>query len=137
MLDFTEADETRITSDDPAWNAPESLVIRAVEALRQAAGVTRGVEIKVEKRIPLSGGLGGDSSDAAATLLGLNALWGLELTPRRLHEIAQGLGSDVPFFLAGGTMLARGRGEDITPLTALSRASSPIPPSCCIASPLR
>ena len=118
-LDFSGADDISITSDNPAWDATQSLVTRAVEAMRQVADVTHGAEIKIEKHLPLLGGLGGDSSDAAAVLLGLNTLWGLELTARRLHEIAQGLGSDVPFFLSGGTMLARGRGEDLTPLTAL------------------
>ncbi len=122
-LHFSAADAVTITSDDPAWDAAQSLVTRAVEALRAVAGVTHGAEIKVEKRIPLLGGLGGDSSDAAATLLGLNTLWGLEITPRRLYEIARELGSDVPFFLAGGTMLLRGRGEDITPLPSITRTS--------------
>jgi 4-diphosphocytidyl-2-C-methyl-D-erythritol kinase len=122
-LHFSAADDLTITSDDPAWDGSRSLVARAVEALRGAAGVTHGAEIKIEKRIPLLAGLGGDSSDAAQALLGLNQLWGLEVTPRRLYQIALGLGSDVPFFLAGGTMLARGRGEDITPLTPLTRTS--------------
>lgn len=122
-LRFSAAEDLTITSDDPAWDAAQSLVGRAVEALRAAAGVTHGALIEVEKGIPLLGGLGGDSSDAAATLLGLNALWELEITPRRLYQIARELGSDVPFFLAGGTMLARGRGEDITPLAPLARTS--------------
>ncbi|MFH0914750.1 MAG: 4-diphosphocytidyl-2C-methyl-D-erythritol kinase, partial [Chloroflexota bacterium] len=68
------------------------------------------------KRIPLVSGLGGDSSDAAATLRGLNQLWGLGLSQEDLSGLARRLGSDVPFFLYGGTALAEGRGERLTPL---------------------
>jgi len=70
----------------------------------------------VDKRIPLVSGLSGDSSDAAATLCGLNRLWGLGLSPKELRGLAAQLGSDVPFFLYGGTALLEGRGEIVTPL---------------------
>lgn len=72
--------------------------------------------MRLIKRIPVGGGLGGGSSDAAATLTGLSRLWKLSLDGKRLHELAAGLGSDVPFFLHGGTALATGRGEIVTPL---------------------
>jgi 4-diphosphocytidyl-2-C-methyl-D-erythritol kinase len=77
------------------------------------------VKIEVNKRIPLVSGLGGDSSDAAATLRALNKLWGLGLSLEKLLELAAELGSDVAFFLYGGTALLKGRGEIVTPLPPL------------------
>ena len=82
-------------------------------------GKTAGARIRLVKRIPPAMGLGGGSSDAAATLLALNRLWGLDFPADRLAAIAAGLGSEVPFFLRGGTALAEGRGERITPLPPL------------------
>lgn len=116
-LTFEAAGGLTLSVDDPSVPAgPENLVLRAARALADAAGVKRGAAITLEKRIPAGGGLGGGSSDAAATLLGLSALWGLEPEPGRLGEIAAALGSDVPFFLCGGTARGLGRGERIFPL---------------------
>jgi 4-diphosphocytidyl-2-C-methyl-D-erythritol kinase len=78
-----------------------------------------GVEIELEKKIPCGAGLGGGSSDAAATLTGLNLLWNLGLTKQELMGMGARLGSDVPFFLEGGTCLVKGRGEVVTKLPAL------------------
>lgn len=100
----------------PALNTPQNLVLRAARVLAEATGCRQGAFIYLHKRIPEAGGLGGGSSDAAATLKGLNKLWGLDLPNERLAEIAAGLGSDVPFFVYGGAALAEGRGEKITPL---------------------
>ena len=105
----------------PGWSAQLSLVSKAVRLVTESTRHRGGVTIEVEKRIPLMAGLGGDSSDAAAVLIGLDRLWGLNLAPGRLPEMAEKLGSDVPFFLYGGTALMEGRGEKITPLPALSR----------------
>jgi len=107
--------------DTPGWSAEKSLVSRAISLLREATGCALGVEIKIEKCIPLSYGLGGDSSDAAALLRGLNELWRLNLMQEKLAGLASKLGSDVAFFLHGGTALAEGRGEKITPLPPLAR----------------
>jgi 4-diphosphocytidyl-2-C-methyl-D-erythritol kinase len=107
--------------DMPGWSTEKSLVSRAISLLREATGCTHGVEIKIEKCIPLSSGLGGDSSDAAALLRGLNELWGLGLQQEKLVGLASTLGSDVTFFLHGGTALAEGRGEIVTPLPPLAR----------------
>ncbi|MHB8104470.1 MAG: 4-(cytidine 5'-diphospho)-2-C-methyl-D-erythritol kinase [Dehalococcoidales bacterium] len=96
------------------WKAEKSLVNRVLSLF--PASLSRGVDIKIEKRIPLLSGLGGDSSDAAALLKGLNDLWQLKLSPEKLLEMASQLGSDVAFFLQGGTALAEGRGEILTPL---------------------
>jgi len=119
ILHFKPHDKVNITSPAPGWIAEESLVYKAVILLQNITGCTRGVNIKVEKQIPLVSGLGGDSSDAAAVLRGLNQLWGLGLSGKELLELAPQLGSDVSFFLYGGTALMEGRGEIITPLPLL------------------
>lgn len=93
-----------------------NLAHRAAVALRDAAGIQRGARITLDKHIPVAAGLGGGSTDAAATLLGLNQLWGLRWSAARLSELAVGLGMDVPFFLRGGAALATGRGERLKPL---------------------
>jgi len=98
------------------WTPENSLVSKAVCLLQEATGCSKGVVIEIKRRIPLISGLSGDSSDAAATLCGLNRFWRLSLSPTELLELAAQLGSDVPFFLYGGTALARGRGEIVAPL---------------------
>lgn len=118
-LTFAPADETTISCDMPGWSAERSLVSRAIELLREKSGCTRGLSIDITKKIPLMSGLGGDSSDAAAAIKGLNELWGLGMTAESLAGIAPELGSDVTFFLRGGTALATGRGEVITPLPSI------------------
>jgi 4-diphosphocytidyl-2-C-methyl-D-erythritol kinase len=94
----------------------ENLVWKAANMLRGAAGVRRGAAITLKKKIPTGAGLGGGSGNAAATLLALCRLWELEPSPARLLPLAAELGSDVPFFLQGGTAMGSGRGEIIEPL---------------------
>ena len=94
----------------------ENLVMKAVHLLREQAAGSPGARIRLSKAIPVAAGLGGGSSDAAAALRGLNELWGLALPPEALEDMAASLGSDVPFFIRGGTALAEGRGERVTPL---------------------
>ncbi len=118
-LSFRLSDNITFKSDTPGWNAEESLVSRAASLLQKAAGCSRGAAIDVNKRIPLVAGLGGDSSDAAATLSGLNQLWELSLPQEELLDLAAQLGSDVPFFLYGGTATVAGRGEFVKPLPPL------------------
>lgn len=96
-----------------------NLVVRAAEALREAGRGLPGARIRLVKAIPLAAGLGGGSSDAAAALLALERLWGLELDPGELRRIATRLGADVPFFLQGGTAVGNGRGDEIRPLPDL------------------
>jgi 4-diphosphocytidyl-2-C-methyl-D-erythritol kinase len=91
----------------------DNLVARAAALLRHTAGIDRGARLRLEKRIPVAAGLGGGSTDAAATLLGLNRLWRLRWSLERLAEVAGALGMDVPFFLRGGRALATGRGERV------------------------
>ena len=114
---FEPGRQTTFKSDMPEWRGEESLVSKAVALLKQTAGYAGGAAIGIEKRIPLMAGLGGDSSDAAAVLRGLNRLWELNLSQEKLLELARQLGSDVSFFLYGGTALLEGRGEIITPLS--------------------
>ncbi len=105
--------------DEPGWLAGKSLVPRAARWLKKASACRKGAIIDIHKKIPLLSGLAGDSSDAAAVLRGLSKLWSLSLPPGNLARLASELGSDVPFFLFGGTALAQGRGEMVSPLPPL------------------
>jgi len=120
-LRFRSDRQLRFSCDNPQFIVEESLVTRAAAVLQEAGGSSKGAFIDIEKRIPLVAGLGGDSSDAAAVLSGLNRLWKMGLSPAELVELASGLGSDVPFFLYGGTALVEGRGEKVTKLPPLPR----------------
>ena len=92
----------------------KDLCVRAAQLLQQTFSVPLGVEINVIKRIPAGAGMGGGSSDAATTLLGLNRLWGLNLPRERLMQLGQRLGADVPFFLLGTNAWVEGIGEKLT-----------------------
>ncbi|WP_298600154.1 4-(cytidine 5'-diphospho)-2-C-methyl-D-erythritol kinase [Zoogloea sp.] len=104
------------TNDVPGVPAEADLVVRAARALQAASGSPFGAEIGVLKRIPMGGGLGGGSSDAASVLLALNRLWGCGLSRKALQEIGLKLGADVPFFIFGETAFAEGVGEALSPL---------------------
>ena len=93
------------------------LAVRAAIALQRETGCTFGADIAIHKRIPIGGGLGGGSSDAASVLLGLNRLWTLGMTRADLLRIGVTLGADVPFFLCGEPAVARGIGERLTPVS--------------------
>ena len=97
----------------PRVPSEENLAALAARALAEAAGVSRGVRIRIVKRIPVGAGLGGGSADAAAVLNGLNELWGLGLPKERLCEIGAEVGSDVPALVLGGVVLMEGRGERV------------------------
>jgi 4-diphosphocytidyl-2-C-methyl-D-erythritol kinase len=105
--------------DEPKWLPEKSLVSKAASLLQEMTRTSEGATIEINKRIPLVAGLGGDSSDAAAILHGLNKLWDLGLPLPELLKLASQLGSDVSFFLYSGTALVRGRGELVTPLAPL------------------
>jgi 4-diphosphocytidyl-2-C-methyl-D-erythritol kinase len=111
--------ELRVTGEAPALadRAPETnLAHRAAMALRRRAGTRRGALIELEKHIPVAAGLGGGSSDAAAVLRGLDALWGTHQPEPNLVELAAEIGSDPPFFVVAGTAVVRGRGDAVEPL---------------------
>lgn len=91
----------------------QNIVVRALEALRQAAGVEHGASVRLTKRIPLAAGMAGGSTDAAAALAAANVAWNLHWPAARLAEIAATLGSDIPFFFTPGAALCTGRGEKV------------------------
>jgi 4-diphosphocytidyl-2-C-methyl-D-erythritol kinase len=111
--------------DDPAIDRPkgpdtvapeDDLTVRAARALQKATGVRRGATLRVRKGIPIGGGLGGGSSDAATVLLALNDLWDTGLSIDELAELGLGLGADVPVFVRGASAWGEGRGERLTPV---------------------
>lgn len=114
-LAFEEADSIDILTgaDIPL---EENLVHKAAVLLKDKTAVEKGARIVLEKRIPISAGLAGGSSDAASALVGLNELWGLGLSRGELLVLAASLGSDVPFFLNGAAALVEGRGEKVRPV---------------------
>lgn len=106
----------------PGVTEQDDLTLRAAHALKQATGVTAGVEITLMKQIPTGGGLGGGSSDAATTLIALNRLWGCGLSRQALMAIGLTLGADVPVFIFGQTAFAEGVGERLTAVEVPARA---------------
>lgn len=115
-----ECEGIRIESSDPALVVDErNLVFKAAYILKEYTGIGRGLGIRIQKRIPISMGLGGGSSDAASTLIGINKLWKLGLGKDELMKIGRMVGADVPFFLTGWSCaLGRGIGEILTPVHA-------------------
>ena len=101
----------------PGVAEADDLAVRAARLVREELGIGEGVDVGVEKRIPLGGGLGGGSSDAASTLVGLDRLWRLGMDADRLAALAVKLGADVPVFVRGLAAWAEGVGERLTPLT--------------------
>ena len=122
-LRFYPRDDGQVTLRRPLTGVPpaQDLCLRAAVSLKDATGHEGGVEIELEKRIPIGGGLGGGSSDAATTLVALNHLWRLGLNRAQLQRLALKLGADVPLFVFGENAFAEGVGEELTPL-ALGRA---------------
>ncbi|MCE2464205.1 MAG: 4-(cytidine 5'-diphospho)-2-C-methyl-D-erythritol kinase, partial [Dehalococcoidia bacterium] len=119
ILNITRASHLKMECSVPELGNKDNLVWKAASALRRAAECDKGAKIHLEKHIPVGMGLGGGSSDAAATLKALNNLWGIQMHDAGLQSIAASLGSDVPFFLRGGTALGEGRGEVMTELHPL------------------
>jgi 4-diphosphocytidyl-2-C-methyl-D-erythritol kinase len=117
-LEFQLTDDGRIRrrTDVPGVAAADDLTVRAAAALQRAAGVRRGVDIRIDKRLPTAAGLGGGSSDAATTLVALNHLWDTGLDGAALARIGVALGADVPIFIHGRAAWAEGVGEVLTDL---------------------
>jgi 4-diphosphocytidyl-2-C-methyl-D-erythritol kinase len=116
-LTVAPAGELSLISDEPGLACDASnLVMRAARLLQEHGGVREGAAMSLSKRIPIAGGLGGGSSDAAGALLALSELWGLSLPFGDLARLGAKLGADVPFFLHGGTAEGGGRGDRISPL---------------------
>lgn len=126
-LELEEIAGDRIVLTSQAGFIPldeKNLAFQAARLIKERYGVSRGVFMHLDKRIPVAAGLAGGSSDAAAALRGLNRLWGLGLPQAELESLGAELGSDVPFCIRGGTALARGRGEVLE--------SIPAPPQCWV-----
>jgi 4-diphosphocytidyl-2-C-methyl-D-erythritol kinase len=117
------ADPRTVPVDD------RNLAMRAAKMLASATGYTGGVHLELRKSVPVAGGMGGGSADAAAALVACDALWGTGLSPHRLHELAARLGADVPFALHGGTAVGTGRGDQLNPALAHGRFDWVLVPS--------
>ena len=117
-LTFTPRDDGEVRLEAPLPGVPEEtdLTIRAANCLRAFAGIQAGVTIRIEKNLPMGGGLGGGSSDAATTLLALNHLWGAGVSVPDLKTLGLALGADVPVFIEGVAAWAEGVGEHLTQL---------------------
>ena len=109
-------DSAQIPDDD------NNLVLKAARLLFATAGIDAGVEVTLQKNIPVAAGMAGGSTDAAATLIGLNALYDLRFTTEQLQEIGVKLGADIPYCIMGGTALSQGIGEILRPLPAPPQA---------------
>ena len=124
LLDFGDTLHFELRSDEQLRRTTtlqgvaeqDDLVIRAARLLQHESGTRLGADIAVEKRIPMGGGLGGGSSDAASVLLALNRLWNLNISRARLEEMGLALGADVPFFVFGQNAWAEGVGEALQPV---------------------
>lgn len=119
-LTFSDSDRLILSCTDK--NIPigdDNLIVKAAKIFGEKHNVKNGAKIHLEKRIPAPGGLGGGSSNAAVALLGLSKLWRIKIDFAELIEIGKRLGSDVPFFLCGGTAFGTGRGTEISPLDDL------------------
>lgn len=121
-LQFSGSDQIEVISEIEV-PVKDNLVYKAAMLLREKTSYRGGASIRLRKEIPMAAGLGGGSSDAAFTLLGLNRLWGLGLGREQLMGLAADIGSDVPFFIAGSTAMVEGRGERVMPLAAALEAT--------------
>ena len=116
-LKLISENEIRRINPIPGVPSEQDLVVRAAQLLKDHCKIDRGVEISLEKNIPMGAGLGGGSSDAASTLIGLNALWDLRLDITTLCQLGLKLGADVPFFIFGQNAFVEGVGEKLHPIS--------------------
>jgi 4-diphosphocytidyl-2-C-methyl-D-erythritol kinase len=132
VLYFNTRSDGQLLCQSSAKDLPkeQDLVLRAAHLLKQKSGTPYGTEIRVEKKIPMGGGLGGGSSDAATTLLALNQLWQLKWSYSQLAELGLSLGADVPVFVHGHAAWAEGVGELLTPIILKESWYLVIHPGC-------
>ena len=118
-IEITVTGDGSITRPRGAAGVPEAedLVVRAARGLQQVSRTRLGAEIWVKKKIPMGGGMGGGSSDAATTLVALNQMWGLRYSRRELMNFGVALGADVPIFVAGESAWGEGIGQELTPVS--------------------
>ena len=134
FLHFEVLDEKHICLQNPlpGVDAEDDLIVRAARCLQQHSGHQQGVAVRVDKHIPMQGGLGGGSSDAATTLVALNYLWQLELSAETLAQLGVALGADVPVFVHGQSAFAEGVGEHLTPVNIDPQDYLIIKPDCAV-----
>lgn len=120
----------RVQGDFADTREEDNLIYLAAMSLRKAADIDCGAIIRVNKKLPIGGGMGGGSSNAATALVGLNLLWNTNLPYEALMEIGQQLGADVPLFISGRTALAEGTGEQLTPVTMPEKWFLVVVPDC-------
>ncbi len=121
-LKITEIEENSILIKSNSLDIPlneDNIMYKAVNLLRNQFNIEKGIEISIEKNIPVAAGMAGGSSNAAAVLVGLNKLWNLGLSESELKDIGLKLGADVPFCITGGSALAEGIGEELTNIKGL------------------
>ncbi len=131
-LDFELRKDAKITRSSiiDGVSEDDDLVVRAARALQASVGCSQGVDIRIHKQIPMQGGLGGGSSDAATTLVALNHLWGLKQDSEKLAELGAELGADVPVFIRGISAFAEGVGEKLTSVEPAEKCYLVVRPDC-------
>jgi 4-diphosphocytidyl-2-C-methyl-D-erythritol kinase len=134
VLEFAYRSDGQLLYESTAQDLPkeQDLVLRAARLLQQHSNTSKGADIQVVKKIPMGGGLGGGSSDAATTLLALNKLWQLQLSPTQLAKLGLHLGADVPVFVHGHAAWAEGVGESLTPVNLKEPWYLVVNPNCQI-----
>ena len=130
QLSSTDSSEIRLLNPVAGVATENNLIYRAAKLLQQASQVKKGAEIAITKRLPMGGGIGGGSSNAATTLVGLNTLWKTQLTPDQLSELGRQLGADVPVFVQGNTAWAEGIGEHLRAIEIPERWYLVLAPNC-------
>jgi 4-diphosphocytidyl-2-C-methyl-D-erythritol kinase len=132
-LHFERRDDGRIARHDLTARLPDDdLCLRAARALQTESGTPLGADISIDKQLPWGAGMGGGSSDAASTLLGLNRLWGLNWSRPRLMALGLKLGADVPFFVGGNNAFVEGIGERLTPVPVAPEWLAMVKPAASI-----
>ena len=115
-ITFIESSEILVESDNESINKLGNIITKTINLLKDYSKTKKGISVYLEKKIPVSSGLGGGSSNAAVVLNVLNKLWDLKITPSTLQELSASIGSDVPFFMKGGTALIQDRGNNVLQL---------------------
>ena len=139
FLNYSDELQFEVTADDTdivlldslsGVSDDDNLIVRAAKLLQQSTGCQSGAKIRLDKRLPMGGGLGGGSSNAATTLVALNILWDCRQKPSELAQLGLQLGADVPVFIAGYAAWAEGIGEDLTPISPEEAWFAVIVPDC-------
>lgn len=120
LLTFESSDDIEVITE-AAIPLDNNLVYRSAVLLKEFSGIKQGVRIELKKEVPMAAGLGGGSSDAACTMIGLNRLWNLNLPVHELMRLGERLGSDIPFFFQGPVAVVEGRGEKVTQVTLMKQ----------------